>query len=319
MSGAGGRRALVMALVGQAALAGCRHRRREGEAAGGLPPRVPLTLSSVEVMTPERGEDGAGIRLDGGDLERIVTEHMLRSGLVQPPAPPGGAGADADVDVAPAATVRVFARVAAELIEVPPRAAVRCTAALRLDTRPSDAPGALADELVGSGEGELGADARGDDRAAAQRIAERTLGDLLDAYLTRARLQIADAGEIHALLAHDGPLLEEAIRQVGLRHLRDDAPRLLELLRDDHEAVRDAALGALLALREPRTVRALTHSRALDDRREMRKILDALAVLGGREALDYLSFVAEGSSDEEIRTMAAEARDRLLRHLDAGT
>jgi hypothetical protein len=318
MSRVGGRRTLVMvmvALVGQAALAGC-HRRREGEA-GGPPPRVPLTLSSVEVTTPEPGGAGAGIRLDDGALERIVTEHMLRSGLVLPPAPPGGP--DADVGVPPVAAVRVFARVAAELIEVPPRAEVRCTAALRLDTRPSDAPGALADELVGSGEGELGADARVDDGAAAQRIAERTLGDLLDAYLARAHLQIADAGEIHALLAQDGPLREEAIRQVGLRHLRDEAPRLLELLRDDHEAVRDAALGALLALREPRTVRALTHSRALDDRREMRKILDALAVLGGREALEYLSFVAEGSSDEEIRTMAAEARDRLLRHLDAGT
>jgi hypothetical protein len=313
MSGAVARCALVMALLGQAALAGC-HRRSVGKA-GDPPPRVPLTLSTVEVMTPEPGDDHTGMRLDGGDLERVVTEHMLGSGLVLPPTPPGAAGAD----IPPAAAVRVFARVAAELIEVPPRAEVRCTVALRLDTRPSDAPGALGDQLVGSGEGELGADARGDDSAAAQRIAERTLGDLLDAYLARARLQIADSREIHALLAHDGPLREEAIRQVGLRHLRDEVPRLLELLRDDHEAVRDAALGALLALREPRTVRALTHSRALDDRREMRKILDALAVLGGREALDYLSFVAEGHSDEEIRTMAAEARDRLLRHLDAGT
>jgi len=39
----------------------------------------------------------------------------------------------------------------------------------------------------------------------------------------------------------------------------------------------------------------------------MRKILDAIATLGGGEARDYLSFVAETHDDEEIRTMAAEA------------
>jgi hypothetical protein len=46
----------------------------------------------------------------------------------------------------------------------------------------------------------------------------------------------------------------------------------------------------------------------------MRKIVDAIATLGGSEARDYLSFVAETHDDEEIRAMAKEALERLLRH-----
>ena len=49
------------------------------------------------------------------------------------------------------------------------------------------------------------------------------------------------------------------------------------------------------------------------DQREMRKILDAIAVLGGHEAAEYLGFVADGHDDPEIREMAAEAKKRLLR------
>jgi hypothetical protein len=45
----------------------------------------------------------------------------------------------------------------------------------------------------------------------------------------------------------------------------------------------------------------------MKDRREMRKIIDALASLGGQEATDYLSFVADAHEDEEIRNMAKSA------------
>jgi hypothetical protein len=49
----------------------------------------------------------------------------------------------------------------------------------------------------------------------------------------------------------------------------------------------------------------------MKDRREVRKIIDALATLGGQEAADYLSFVADAHEDEEIRTMAKAALLRL--------
>ena len=119
---------------------------------------------------------------------------------------------------------------------------------------------------------------------------------------------------VHAALAADGgELREEAIRVAGQRQLRQEIPQLLKLLNDPDEATRDAALGALIAMKERRAVTELTKSRSLRDRREMRKILEAVSLLGGQEALDYLSFVAATHDEEEIRTEAAAARARLER------
>jgi HEAT repeat protein len=103
----------------------------------------------------------------------------------------------------------------------------------------------------------------------------------------------------------------EAIRVAAARRLLDEVPTLVALLSDDEEAIRDAALGALVELRDPRAVPALTKAKSMKDRREVRKIIDALATLGGQEAADYLSFVADAHEDEEIRTMAKAALLRL--------
>jgi HEAT repeat protein len=119
---------------------------------------------------------------------------------------------------------------------------------------------------------------------------------------------------VHAALTADGgELRQEAIRAVGERRLRDEAPVLLKLLNDPDEPTRDAALGALIALGDRRAVSELTRTRSLRDRREMRKIIEAIAMLGGDEADDYLSFVAATHDDDEIRAEAAAARARLQR------
>jgi HEAT repeat protein len=89
--------------------------------------------------------------------------------------------------------------------------------------------------------------------------------------------------------------------------LRDEVPTLIALLSDDEETIRDAALGALVELHDARAVPALTKTKSMKDRREMRKIIDALAALGGQEASDYLDFVANAHEDEEIRNMAKAA------------
>ena len=54
-------------------------------------------------------------------------------------------------------------------------------------------------------------------------------------------------------------------------------------------------------MRDRRAVRELTQSRSLRDRREMRKIIEAISILGGQEADEYLSFVAATHDDDEIR------------------
>ena len=52
----------------------------------------------------------------------------------------------------------------------------------------------------------------------------------------------------------------------------------------------------------------------------MRKIIEAISILGGQEADEYLSFVAATHDDDEIRAEAAAARARLQRReAEAGT
>jgi len=153
-----------------------------------------------------------------------------------------------------------------------------------------------------------------DARAAFQHLAERTVEDLLLAFVTRQKLWQGNSAEIAAALqSAEGDVRVEALRIVAARSLREEIPTVLRLLLDEDENVRDAALGTLVALREQGTVKVLAESRQMRDAREMRKILDAIATLGGREAQEYLSFVAETHDDEEIRDMAKAAMNRLER------
>ena len=132
-------------------------------------------------------------------------------------------------------------------------------------------------------------------------LALRVAKDLLNGFVARRRLYEGPPSVVHAaLMADGGELREEAIRVAGERQLREEAPTLLKLLGDDDETVRDAALGSLIALRDRRAVSELTRTRSLRDRREMRKIIEAISILGGQEAEEYLSFVAATHDDDEI-------------------
>jgi HEAT repeat protein len=167
--------------------------------------------------------------------------------------------------------------------------------------------------------GATAAGAKGGQPALAPLIL-RVAGDLLDGYVARRRLRDGTPTEIHtALMADGGELREEAIRTVGERKLHEEAPTLLKLLEDPDEPTRDAALGSLIALGDRRAVSVLTRGRSLRDRHEMRKIIEAIAILGGQEADDYLSFVADTHDDEEIRSAASRARARISHHdVDSG-
>ena len=148
------------------------------------------------------------------------------------------------------------------------------------------------------------------ERSGNPHLAQGGSGDLLAGYSARQKLWSAEPRALHAALASPGEMRLEAIRVAAARKLRDEVPTLIGLLSDDEETIRDAALGALVELRDPRAVSALTKSKSMKDRREMRKIIDALASLGGQEATDYLSFVADAHEDEEIRNMAKSALSR---------
>ena len=96
------------------------------------------------------------------------------------------------------------------------------------------------------------------------KLVTRTVGDLLAAYVARQKLYGGDPRPCaSALQADAGELQIEAIRAVGERKLTSEVPRLLKLLEHPDESVRDAALGALVELRERRAVSVLAEP-ALD-------------------------------------------------------
>lgn len=248
--------------------------------------------------------------VDVASLTAHLREVMLASGLVTAGSADGGATGGP--------TVRVTGQVASETVEADHKGLCRAGVNLTLTTRPSDAPGALNDDISAQGEDRFEVGPAVDPRALAGRLIDRTARDLLASYLGRARLRTAGPAEIHAALTSGvGPLREEAIRQAGAHHLTAEAPLLLGLLDDPDEATRDAALGALIALRDQRAVAKLTRDRSLRDRREMLKILDAISQIGGEEADEYLSFVAASHDDPEIRQAAREARARMARRAGA--
>ena len=189
---------------------------------------------------------------------------------------------------------------------------------LRITVRPSTTPARFAEDMEAVGQAPLATQEADGARAAFQRLAERTVADLLHAYVTRQKLWEGSISDVAAALqSAEGDVRVEALRIVAGRSLRDEIPTVLRLLSDGDENVRDAALGTLVALRERGAVKVLAESRQMRDAREMRKILAAIATLGGREAQEYLSFVAETHDDEEIRDMAKAGIERLERHIES--
>ena len=231
-----------------------------------------------------------------------VTEVLERAGIF---AKPGGKPATVAVEL----EALPFTQGSAEAIELGVKLRLRMT------VRPEDtAPARFNDDLVAVGQAPVEALDADATQTTVQRLAERTAEDLLQLYGARQRLWVGDGHAVaSALAASDSDLRVEAIRVVAARQLREQVPKLVQLLDDEEEGVRDAALGALVTLRERSAVKVLAKSRQMRDAREMRKLLDAIASLGGSEAQEYLAFVAETHDDEEIRSMAKAALDRITR------
>ena len=271
-----------------------------------------LRLGTVAIQVAVRPDQGSPT-IDGQVVSEKLRAWLAASGLVVAPRADAAAPAEAAHD---GGTLRIMGMVAAEVVEVDRKGLCRAGVSLKIDTRPSDAPGAIDEDLSATGEERFDTARVSDRDALAQRLVERTAIDLVAGLVTRARLRTATPADIHAVIASPDagiPLREEAIRTAGKRGLTGEATALLGLLEDPEEPIRDAALGALIAFRDQRAVSQLARNRSFRDKREMAKILEAISLIGGEEARQYLSFVADGHEDADIRQQAGEARDRLLR------
>jgi hypothetical protein len=292
-------------------------------AATGGPPATPaeaprrrtqvprLGAVSVEDFTPPP-ERPKGVDLDLPALEARITQRLAEAGIFGRRA--GDAGAEGP-------TARVRVELALEVVIADKKGAARTVVRLRIDARPSDLVDPHWNEDVRVAAEHL-FDVRKtpDRRPVFDTLVTRVLDDLLGTYIGRQQLWVGDPAHVRAALGADaGELRMEAIRAVAERRLAEEVPTLLRLLDAPDEPLRDAALGALVELRERQAVAVLTRQRDVRDRREMRKILDAIATIGGPEAKDYLAFIADGHEDEEIRKIAADARKRLERREQGGT
>ena len=274
------------------------------------PPDIPPRLGQVVVQDLTPGEAlPPGVRVDAEALSTELRARLAGAGVFAPPAPDGAAGSVA----------RVRADLALENVEADEKGAARAVIRFRVEPRPPEGVAAHWSEDVQAGsETTYQLTPAPDRKTLFAKLVSRTLADLATGYLARQRLWNGSADDVRSALAVEtGDLRIEAIRAVAQRRLTSEVPSLLQLLSDDDETVRDAALGALVELGDRRAVTELAKQRSMRDRREMRKILDAIAVLGGQEASDYLAFVADTHEDEEIRQMAKQALDRLKRHAAA--
>jgi hypothetical protein len=267
---------------------------------------------SIEVATAE-DQAGNPAPIDVAALRQAARDQLSRAEIFARPEPDRG--------VAKGGVARVRIEVGLEEVRVEKKAAARAGIRLRIDVRPSGstAPHWSEDVQAGS-ETTYDIASKTDRNVVFGKLASRTIQDLLVAYIDRQKVWLAASQDLHRILTSDaGELRLEAIRAVGERRIAGEGATLLGLLEDPEEAIRDAALGALIELRDRRAVSVLGKSRSMRDRREMRKILDAMATLGGEEAADYLSFVADAHEDEEIRNMAKEAQQRLKRKQESLT
>jgi hypothetical protein len=285
-------------------------KRRSGAPDAG-PPDLQPALGAVTVndLTPDEAVPAAA-RLDATALTAELQDRLRAAGIFAASA--GDAGAQ------PIARVRV--ELALEEVSAEGKAAARAQVRFRVDTRPSGLSGQHWNEDVQAGAETIYPLKPAPDRKAVfAKLASRMLGDLAAGYVARQRIWRGGDKEVSAALAADaGEARAEAIRVVAERRMTGEVPALLKLLSSDEENVRDAALGALVEMRERRAVTEIAKQRSMRDQREMRKILDAIATLGGDEAVEYLSFVADAHEDEEIKAMAKQALERLKRRAGTG-
>ncbi len=122
-----------------------------------------------------------------------------------------------------------------------------------------------------------------------------------------------DKAVLAALSGSDPTLRQAAFGAVADHHVRAAVPQLLELLKSEDAMARDGAIGALVALRDPRAVKPLADLGQFNDLDMMRRVIDAIGAIGGDEARAYLEMVAGGHDVPGIRALAKDALGRMDR------
>lgn len=122
---------------------------------------------------------------------------------------------------------------------------------------------------------------------------------------------------IEALGRGDDPTVQGfAIEVARARRLSEARPALESLLVADVEQ-REAVIGALVAIGDPASVRALADLPTRGRVEVLHTAIEAIGLLGGEDAEAYLEVVSTGHPDPEIRAHAATSLAELVRRQSA--
>jgi hypothetical protein len=128
-------------------------------------------------------------------------------------------------------------------------------------------------------------------------------------------LRTADAQEVVSTLSHDDPdAVAWALAIVGERQMVEAVDLVVGALGSKQPEIHEAAIGALVAIGDPRGVQPLAQLAEFADHDQMRTVIEAITAIGGKDAVEYLEFVASGHPDDEIKQRAADGLDRIRKN-----
>jgi len=308
------RRGLATGLVVVAAAAGCRsraarHHDDAGPAAAAPIDAAPVSvawqprtvvLDEVEVVLHEAAQDALVSRELGRQLARCLIDAERVVALARQ-VPPGREPSPARLEVelgarggAPGG--KVVAVLDARLV-------------WRDGDEPSPAAAVTADATPVAGRVDTAV------VALAERLREAACADL------SARIRIWDAPDLVEFLDGDDPAaIHWALTLVPYRVRRPAPPALVDAiipLLTREAPMRDAAITALVALGDPRSVPALTAIADVGDPVLLTTIVEAVTAIGGEDAHDFVQVIA-AHRDPRIAEHARTALERMDRRADAG-
>jgi hypothetical protein len=147
-------------------------------------------------------------------------------------------------------------------------------------------------------------------RAAAERLVDDGIADLVEAIAANAAPRVATDTEVVALLATtEGEALLAAIREVHRRRLEAAGPRLRELLHSDDLELLIATATALGRIRDAGAVGPLIEIISRRHRELTELVLPILGQINSPEARAYLETLAEAHDRPAIRRLAREVLD----------
>jgi len=142
----------------------------------------------------------------------------------------------------------------------------------------------------------------------------RTVEEACAGLIAQERLRAGSDEALAAALGKDDAspnLVRFALLELGRRKPPGAVALASHHLRSKHPELRNVAVATLVAIGDPAGVDPLTKAASFDDHDDMRAVIEAVSVLGGQDAVDYLEFVAAGHPSDEIKQRAQDSLRQL--------